>query len=378
MIRYPHSVIDPSCDDASGCIYLQRYKSIFHFADDNSNTVKNAQELTSKKSIDFKTFDWKILEVTGSYLIVYQNYGKQEHETFKEDQPSILKGQEDELIITPVQFTEMKRECGEAPEKRFCTINEYQNLGKLLTDVPDDVAKDPNISSPNDQCLVLISTPGNDKQNYFICSDDKLELEKLNFAMSMAAQNTPVKAQKNILQYYVDKSFINVMIEVDEEEVKIFKCDVKNDASKCLEDNDQTQFYELYHCKNQLFEPASGFKTDDEFLDLEHQKKENCFIMNVESAKNEKEKIQKLFCISEHTLNKDKIPVSNDFERSKIISDYIVNIQKCADIERLSHVDLENLEPQIKKLKEQMCIFSQKCDKDPKQDGCDKIRPVIE
>jgi len=84
--------------------------------------------------------------------------------------------------------------------------------------------------------------------------------------------------------------------------------------------------------------------------------------MNVESAKNEKEKIQKyllmprLFCISEHTLNKDKIPVSNDFERSKIISDYIVNIQKCADIERLSHVDLENLEPQIKKLKEQMCI----------------------
>ena len=58
-----------------------------------------------------------------------------QHETFKEDQPSILKGQEDELIITPVQFTEMKRECGEAPEKRFCTINEYQKLGNLLTDV---------------------------------------------------------------------------------------------------------------------------------------------------------------------------------------------------------------------------------------------------
>lgn len=86
--------------------------------------------------------------------------------------------------------------------------------------MPDDVAKDTSISSPNDQCLVMISTPGNDKQNYFICSDDKLELEKLNFAMSMAAQNTPVKAQKNILQYYVDKSFINVMIEVDEEEVE--------------------------------------------------------------------------------------------------------------------------------------------------------------
>ena len=86
--------------------------------------------------------------------------------------------------------------------------------------MPDDVAKDTSISSPNDQCLVLISTPGNDKQNYIICSDDKLELEKLNFAMSMAAQNTPVKAQKNILQYYVDKSFINVMIEVDEEEVE--------------------------------------------------------------------------------------------------------------------------------------------------------------
>ena len=42
-------------------------------------------------------------------------------------------------------------------------------------------------------CLVLIATPGNDKNNYFICSDNKTELEKLNFAMSKASSNTPVK-----------------------------------------------------------------------------------------------------------------------------------------------------------------------------------------
>jgi len=28
------------------------------------------------------------------------------------------------------------------------------------------------------------------------------------------------------------------MVEVDNEEVKIYKCDVKDDASKCLEEND--------------------------------------------------------------------------------------------------------------------------------------------
>jgi len=28
------------------------------------------------------------------------------------------------------------------------------------------------------------------------------------------------------------------MVEIDNEEVKIYKCDVKDDASKCLESND--------------------------------------------------------------------------------------------------------------------------------------------
>jgi hypothetical protein len=29
----------------------------------------------------------------------------------------------------------MKRECGESPEKRFCTIREYKKLGKVFNDV---------------------------------------------------------------------------------------------------------------------------------------------------------------------------------------------------------------------------------------------------
>ena len=76
--------------------------------------------------------------------------------------------------------------------------------------------KDGNITSPNDMCLVLIPDPGNDKNNYFICSDDKLELEKLNYAMSVASSNVPVKSQKNILSYKSDGSFFNVMVEVNE------------------------------------------------------------------------------------------------------------------------------------------------------------------
>jgi hypothetical protein len=48
-------------------------------------------------------------------------------------------------------------------------------------------------------CLILNAEPGNDKNNYFICSDDKEELEKLNYAMSKAAANTPVKSIKNLL-----------------------------------------------------------------------------------------------------------------------------------------------------------------------------------
>ena len=75
MIRYPQSIIDPACDDSSGCIYLQRFKAIFHFGDDNSHCVKNAEDLTDEKSKIFRTFTWKILEVTGSYLIVYDNFG---------------------------------------------------------------------------------------------------------------------------------------------------------------------------------------------------------------------------------------------------------------------------------------------------------------
>lgn len=65
----------------------------------------------------------------------------------------------------------------------------------------------------------MVSAPGVDKQNYFICSDNKEELDKINTAMSLVASNTPVKKQKNLLQYFVAKAFITVMVEVNETEV---------------------------------------------------------------------------------------------------------------------------------------------------------------
>lgn len=228
-------------------------------------------------------FNWKILEVTSDAMIVYENFGAEEHEVFKKDNLSIIEGKEDELVITDLMFNELKRDCGESPEKRFCTINEYRKLGKELNDIPEDVLKtDKNITSPEDTCIVMVSAPGVDKQNYFICSDNKEELDKINTAMSLVASNTPVKKQKNLLQYFVAKAFITVMVEVNETEVKIYKCDVKEDPLKCLEDgNDQTAFYESYKCKDQLFEPASGFKSDTIDLDLEKYKESDCFIMNV-------------------------------------------------------------------------------------------------
>jgi hypothetical protein len=42
-----------------------------------------------------------------------------------------------------------------------------------------------------------------------------------------------------------------------------------------------------------LYEPASGFKTDDSELEAANQKKEHCFIMNVKSKSNENDKIPK-------------------------------------------------------------------------------------
>jgi len=48
--------------------------------------------------------------------------------------------------------------------------------------------------------------------------------------------------------------------------------------------------------------------------------------MNAISAKNEKEKIAKVFCVSKFTLNKDRKVTQNDFERAKIVEDYIENI----------------------------------------------------
>jgi len=95
--------------------------------------------------------------------------------------------------------------------------------------------------------------------------------------------------------------------------IKIYKCNVSDDPTKCLEDNNSTVFYEEYHCNKELYEPASGFKTDDSELEAANQKKEHCFIMNVKSKSNENDKIPKLFCISDYTLDKDLKPVTNEF-----------------------------------------------------------------
>jgi len=179
------------------------------------------------------------LEVTSEYLIVYQNTGGEEHEVFKKDEPSIIAGRENALAITPIVFTEIKRECGESPTKRFCTITEYRKLGKELNDVPEELYKTKAITSPEDTCIIMVPEPGKDKQNYFICSDDKLELERINFAMSLVASSTPVKKQKNLLKYYTGGIFINTMVEVNDEEVKIYKCEVGDNAAGCLDDGSE-------------------------------------------------------------------------------------------------------------------------------------------
>jgi len=55
----------------------------------------------------------------------------------------------------------MKRECGESPEKRFCTIREYKKLGKELNDIPESVlSTKENIISPEDMCIIMVSEPG--------------------------------------------------------------------------------------------------------------------------------------------------------------------------------------------------------------------------
>ena len=66
------------------------------------------------------------------------------------------------------------------------------------------------------------------------------------------------------------------------------------DAKKCLEDNNQTKFLELYNCKDELFEPASGSKSDDDGLQDTKFARNECFLLNAKSKENEKEKIQKL------------------------------------------------------------------------------------
>jgi hypothetical protein len=52
-------------------------KLFFHFGDDNSHCLKNSEDLTDEKSKIFRTFTWKILEVSGNYLIVYDNFGQE-------------------------------------------------------------------------------------------------------------------------------------------------------------------------------------------------------------------------------------------------------------------------------------------------------------
>ncbi len=78
MTRYPDNLFDPMCTDQAGCIYLQRYKAIFHFMDDNAEKIVNSDDQAKEKADKFKKFDWKIIEITGSYLVIYDNYGKTE------------------------------------------------------------------------------------------------------------------------------------------------------------------------------------------------------------------------------------------------------------------------------------------------------------
>ena len=138
--------------------------------DDNSDANKNAQGITKEKVEDFTSFKWHFLEVTSEYLIVYENFGEEKvnirifvlilkSEKFKKDAPSIITNRENELAITPIVFTELKRECGESPTKRFCSVTEYRKLGKELNDVTFIIYLF-NYRCPNPYQNPLISSPG--------------------------------------------------------------------------------------------------------------------------------------------------------------------------------------------------------------------------
>ena len=42
------------CTDQAGCIYLQRYKAIFHFMDDNAEKIVNSDDQAKEKADKFK------------------------------------------------------------------------------------------------------------------------------------------------------------------------------------------------------------------------------------------------------------------------------------------------------------------------------------
>ena len=54
MTRYPDNLFDPMCTDQAGCIYLQRYKAIFHFMDDNAEKIVNSDDQAKEKADKFK------------------------------------------------------------------------------------------------------------------------------------------------------------------------------------------------------------------------------------------------------------------------------------------------------------------------------------
>lgn len=66
---------DPECKD--DCVYVQRYKSIFHFIHEESEEFENnLKENKLDKHKQFKEFSWKVLEVKRGLIIVFENNNK--------------------------------------------------------------------------------------------------------------------------------------------------------------------------------------------------------------------------------------------------------------------------------------------------------------